>query len=107
MVRTGWTLENIASGNLSLYAFDDENAYDPIRKLQEALNELYGERVKYGKAHEAAIMMDEWFQEVYIDEVHFNISDEFGITTFMTYDEEGNQYIREIAEKLKAIDSIV
>lgn len=106
MVRSGWTLEKIASGNLAVYAFDDENAYDPIKKLEETLNELYGQRVKYEKAHEVAIMMDEWFQEVYIDEVHFDIHDQFGITTFMTYDEEGNQYIREIAEKLKAIDSI-
>lgn len=106
MVIAGWTLEKVTSGNISVYAFDDENEYDAVMKLEETINELYGERVKYEKAHEVAIMMDEWFQEVYIDEVRFNIRDEFGITTFMTYDEAGKQYIRELAEKLEAIAGI-
>lgn len=101
--RVGWTLGKIASGNLSVYSFNDENQYNPITNIKETLNELYGERVKFEKSHVEAIMMDEYFQEVYIDGVHFNIGDEFGIITFMTYEEGGNKYIKQIAEKLKAI----
>ena len=103
MIRARWALEKIASGNLSVYAFDDENAYDPITNVKEILNELYGERVRFEKAFVESTMMGEWFQELYIDGLHFNIGDEFGITTFMTYEEEGNQYIKQIAEKLKDI----
>ena len=98
-----WKVETIASGNLSVYTIDDGLGLVinwSISEMKDTLHKLYGDRVKYDQPHIQHIQMDEWFQDVWIDEIRFNLGNEFGITRFMAYTEDGNKYIREIDEVL-------
>lgn len=100
MLRQGWNIEIIASGNFAIYAVDDANAFDPVSEMKLVLEGLYGDRIRKKRLHEVALMMDEFFQDFMIDDVRFNIGDEFGITSVIPYEATGNRYIMEIAKAL-------
>lgn len=68
MLKSAWNLEKIASGNLSIQAFDD-NSFDPVYEIKKVLREMYGDRIREEKVHEIALMMDEYFQDIYIDDI--------------------------------------
>lgn len=104
MLSKGWSLEKVASGNLSIQTFDNDK-FEKIGELKKILQDIYGERIKEGTVHEVQLMMDEYFQDVYIDDIRFNIGDEFGIICFMTYEESGNKYILEIYNHFNSLIS--
>ncbi len=100
MKENKWKIEENASGNQSLYLIDpvDDVRYSKaLHDLKTLIEKLYGSCVKYEEEHSQLIPMNEWFQELMIENVRFNISRLFGIVNLMTYSEEGNKYILEIA----------
>lgn len=100
MGKIRWELEKIASGNWAIQAFDNDE-FDPIREIKSVLNEIYSNRIKEDKVHIEALLMDEYFQDIYIDGIKFNLGIQIGIVNFMPYESDGNKYIREVFGNLK------
>ncbi len=103
MKENKWNLKENAAGNQSMYlidSMDDVRYSGALQGLKSLINKLYGDKVKYEKEHSNSLELDEWFQELQISSVRFNISREFSIVRLMTYSKDGNQYILEIARIL-------
>ncbi|CAI3206524.1 hypothetical protein [Clostridium neonatale] len=100
MIKQKWILKKILPNNLSVSTTDDGHTYDPVCKIQDTLDELYNNRVIFEKPSRKILLLDEWFQVVYIDKIKFHIVSQFGTTSFISHDCNGIKYIKEIELKL-------
>ena len=95
-----WKITEIASGNTSLEYLYDE---DKSSFLYNTLKTYYKDRM-VDDLHFSLIAFNEFYQDIYIDGIKFNIGhDEYG-TSIIPYENNGNKYIEEIFKIVIKLD---
>lgn len=99
MEKANLKLKRLICGDYAIFIYDDE-IEESVTYIIKVLNEIYNNRIEEGNINTIAMLTDEYFQSIYIDDIQFNIHHDLGVTTLTPCNEKGNKYILEVASKL-------